>query len=341
MTFHLPLLSAVLLSCGSLGHACDLCAISSANSAKGEAISGFSFTLSEQFIPYRTEYIEGEEVKIDYGSKGPDYLDKSITHLVPTWNFSDRFGVSLNVPLIYEHYRRFNVLFTESPPAQVTEKGDEFGLGDVSLIGRATVFRRAEMEWGVSVTVLAGVKFPTGDTSFLKDEAEQALGYNRFFGFSPSHAHNIVTSGVHLSDLTLGSGSFDGIFGLQTSARWERWFLNVLAQYYLRTEGESTYHYGNEVMVNGGPGAYLLLAKRYTLALQAYAGYESRARDELFGTKAPNTGMSAWYLGPQVTFTWGLHFSAQAAVDLPLWITNNGWQNVPDYRIHGSLTWRF
>ena len=120
MTFHMPLLSAVLLSCGSLGHACDLCAISSASSAKGEAISGFSFTLSQQFIPYRTEYIEGEEVKVDYGSKGPDYLDKSITHLVPTWNFSDRFGVSLNVPLIYERYRRFNVLFTESPPTQVT-----------------------------------------------------------------------------------------------------------------------------------------------------------------------------------------------------------------------------
>jgi hypothetical protein len=335
------LLSAVMTGLASPAYACDLCAISSANSAKGETLSGFSFTLSEQFIPYRTEYIEGEEVKIDYGSKGPDYLDKSITHLVPTWNFSDRFGVSLNVPLIHESYRRYNILFDEFPPKQVTEKGNEFGLGDISLIGRVTVFRRTEMEWGVSVTALGGVKFPTGDTSFLEDEAEQTLAYNKFFGFSPNHAHNIVTSGVHLSDLSLGSGSFDGIFGLQAITRWNRWFLNVLAQYYLRTEGESTYHYGDEVMINGGPGAYLLLAKRHTLSLQAYAGYESRGRDELFGTKAPNTGLSACYLGPQVTFTWGLHFSAQAAVDLPFWITNNGWQNVPHYRIHGGLTWRF
>ena len=36
-------------------------------------------------------------------------------------------------------------------------------------------------------------------------------------------------------------------------------------------------------MVSGGPGYYLLLNKRYTLNLQANAGYESRERDTLFG----------------------------------------------------------
>lgn len=340
MTYRMTLLSAVLLSSGDLGKACDLCAISSASSAQGESVSGFSFTLSQQFIPFRTEYMDGKELD-RMGRSKPDYLDKSITHLVPTWNFSDRFGVSLNIPLVYERYKRQDFLFPISPGSVIKEQGVESGLGDISLIGRATVFRRAEMEWGVSVTALAGVKFPTGDPDFLKTEAERALNYNRYNSFPPNHAHSFAYSGVHLSDLALGSGSYDGIFGLQLSTRWDRWFFNVLAQYYLRTEGESTYEYGEEVMINGGPGAYLLLTKRYTLALQAYAGYESRAKDELFGTKAPNTGMSAWYLGPQVTFTWGLHFAAQAAVDLPLWITNNGFQNVPDYRIHGSLTWRF
>jgi hypothetical protein len=30
-----------------------------------------------------------------------------------------------------------------------------------------------------------------------------------------------------------------------------------------------------------------------------------------------------------------------AGVDVPLRIANNGSQNVPDYRIHGGLSWRF
>ena len=148
-------------------------------------------------------------------------------------------------------------------------------------------------------------------------------------------------SGVHQNHLTLGSGSFDGVFAVTVNARSQRWFLNVLAQYYLRTEGEGTYHYGDEVMVNGGPGFYVLLNKNYTFNLQAYASYESMARDTVFDFRSNSTGMTGWYLGPQVSFTWGSHFSAQAAVDVPLWIYNNGFQNVPDYRIHGGLTWRF
>ena len=74
----------------------------------------------------------------------------------------------------------------------------------------------------------------------------------------------------------------------------------------------------------------------FTLSLQACPGCESRARDELFGTKAPNTGLTTWYLGPQVTFTYALHFAAQTAVDLPLWITKIGCQNLPEYRIEGT-----
>jgi hypothetical protein len=322
---------------------CDLCAISSANSARGESASGFVFTLAEQFIHYDDEYLNGEEFERREGPDTPDWLHKSITHLVPTYNFSERVGVSLNVPIIYEEFKRSTVRFGGNPPVRPeTEEGSEFGLGDMSLVGRVTLFSRSEMEWAVSVNALAGVKFPTGDTERLEDEVDQVGEYNKLVG--PGHFHDVLGvqgSGVHQSHLTLGSGSFDGIFGLSVSARWQRWFLSVLSQYYLRTEGESGYTYGDEIMVNGGPGVYLLLERRYTLSLQAYAGYESMARAELFGEKSNSTGMTAWYLGPQVGFTWGTRFSAVVALDLPLAIENNGFQNVPDYRVHGGLTWRF
>lgn len=50
---------------------------------------------------------------------------------------------------------------------------------------------------------------------------------------------------------------------------------------------------------------------------------------------------TAWYLGPQLGLTLGERFSAVAGVDIPLHITANGLQNVPNYRLHGSLVWRF
>ena len=64
-------------------------------------------------------------------------------------------------------------------------------------------------------------------------------------------------------------------------------------------------------------------------------------RDRVLGLETPFTGMTSWYLGPAFTFTFGEHFSAQASVDVPLRIQNNGVQNVPDYRIRAGLTWRF
>jgi hypothetical protein len=107
------------------------------------------------------------------------------------------------------------------------------------------------------------------------------------------------------------------------------------------TEGESGFKYGDELVVSGGPGISVLLASSCTLSLQANAVYDWMARDELLGRPSNQTGLAAWYLGPLLNFTWGEHFSANAGVDMPLSIDNNGRQSVPDYRIHGGFSWRF
>jgi len=64
-------------------------------------------------------------------------------------------------------------------------------------------------------------------------------------------------------------------------------------------------------------------------------------RDELLGKTSDFTGMTAWYLGPQLGFTFGSRFSAVLGVDLPIHIANNGFQSVPDYRLHASFSCRF
>src|SRR5436190_2119507 len=129
------LLALMLISAGTIS-ACELCAIYSASSARGESSAGFLFTLSEQFVAFRTTQFEGEEVKVARA----DYLDSSITHLVPGYNFSPRFGVGLSLPLVYHSFQRSDLRYSlAGPPVLTTEKADEFGLGDIALIGRWTV----------------------------------------------------------------------------------------------------------------------------------------------------------------------------------------------------------
>ena len=317
--------------------ACELCAIYSTTAARGEAGSGFLFTLSEQYVAMDTPQYESKPYNLNH-----DYVDSLYLHIVPTYNFSSRFGISLNLPYIHRDFKRQDVRFSPGGTIFSEVQGTESGLGDLAAVLRWTVFRKTEMEWGVSVNVLAGVKFPTGNADPIRDEVDQVHLYNELVG--PGHFHDalgVTSSGVHQSMIALGSGSYDGVFGLTTYSRWSRCFFNVQAQYYLRTAGESGYTFGDEVILSGGPGGYLLLNKACTLSLAANVVYDSQARDSLDGRKSNSTGMTVVYAGPQLAFTWGRHFSMQAGVDIPAWIQNNGFQNVPDYRAYGGLTWRF
>jgi hypothetical protein len=209
-------------------------------------------------------------------------------------------------------------------------------LGDVALIGRWTAFQKREMDYDVVVNILGGVKFPTGETERLKDERQQELRYTQLFG--PVHAHSI--GGIHQHDLSPGTGSYDGIFGASANLRWKRLFFFSQFQYYLRTEAID-YEMGDLTIVSGGPGVFLVQNQDVTLSLLANAFYENQLPDQALGQVNNQTGFSAWFMGPQVAFSWGKHFSMNAGVDVPLAIYNRGIQSVPDYRVHGGLNWKF
>ena len=320
-------------------NACDLCAIYNSDSARDGGGTGWVATISESWIPYHTLRFNGEELS----NRGQDWRESSVTHLVPGYNFSPRFAVSLNVPLVYQSFRRSETRYQPAgPPVFHREQGDSLDLGDVSLVGRLNIFRRAEMEYSLSADLLGGVRFPTGDSDRIADEVSQTRIFDRFV--PPGTPHDPLghsASGVHQHDLSPGSGSFDGIFGVTFRARRQRLFCNGQFQYYLRTEGRATFQYGDELMVSGGPGAFVLLTARYTVSLQANVSYDSMARDRLLGRISNRTGSTAWYLGPQVGASVGQQLSLVAGIDLPCHVTNNGVQNTPDYRLHASLAWRF
>jgi hypothetical protein len=290
-------------------------------------------------VPFHTLQFEGQEVS----GPNPDFLDRSITHLVPGYNFSKRFGVSLNVPLVYHSFQRSDIRYAvNGADVFFTERGTESGLGDTALIGRFAVLEFSRMKYGITINVLGGVKLPTGDSERLKDEVEQSQIFAaRLPPGTPHDPLGHSRSFVHQHDLALGSGSFDGITGVTMNSHWQRWFFNSQFQYYWRTEGESSFQYGNELMVSGGPGCYVLLIEKFTLSLQANAAYETFARDRLLGQKSDATEMTGWYVGPQILFASGHHLSARVGADLPVRIENNGRQAVADFRFYASVGWRF
>jgi hypothetical protein len=295
------------VGCAHPGMACDLCSIYAATEAQGGSGRGFFGGVAEQYTYFNAYQVDGKDV----ANIGNQYLNSSISQVFAGYNFNDRIGLQFNLPVIYRSY------------GYMDQRGNNSGIGDVPLIGNLRLFSKETKKFTFNCTALGGVKFPTGDTALLNPSRED---------FAP---------GIGGHDLTLGSGSFDGLVGTGFFARWKRLFLTGAMQYVIRTEGDFDYQFANDWTWLGGPGVYLLLKDEYTLTLQAVVSGESKGQDTINGVPTDDTAITAVYLGPQISFTWSSRLSTQIGADLPVSIVATGQQIVPNYRIRAALTWRF
>jgi hypothetical protein len=302
--------------------ACDLCSVYSAMQARGEIEKGFTLGVAEQFSHYGTLQEEGHEVPNDLDQ----HLASSISQLFAGYNFTDRIGVQVNAPIIYRSFQR-------ADDSGGIERGTESGVGDVSLVANFLAYRKATKKFTLAWTVHGGVKFPTGSSDRLQEEVDELT--------APQPAPGAPESGIHGHDLALGSGSVDGIVGTGVFARRHRLFLSANAQYAIRTKGDFDYRYANDLVWWGGPGVFLALTESYTVALQLNVSGETKGRDTFQGAKAPDTGITSVFLGPQLSVTWGERLSAELGADLPVSIDNTALQSVPDYRVRAAVNWRF
>ncbi|NOS68905.1 MAG: hypothetical protein HOP33_03150 [Verrucomicrobia bacterium] len=310
--------SAVLaVACAPSLLACDICAVYSAAQAHGEIGKGFSAGVAEQFTHFGTLQDSGNEVP----DEANQHLDSSVSQLFVGYNFSERFGVQLNLPVIHRSFKR--------PEGFETDRGTESGIGDVSLIGHYQLIHRERMDRTFTWTVIGGIKLPTGNSDRLKEELDEV------------EVPGAPESGIHGHDLALGSGSVDGIVGTGMFARFGRGFFSANAQYAIRTEGRLDYQYANDFTWAGGPGAFLMFDEEQTLALQFVVSGETKPRDKFQGERAEDTGITAVYLGPQINYTWSDKLSAELGLDLPVSIQNTALQMVPDWRVRAAVTWHF
>lgn len=349
---HLYLLGILLLALPTIGQACDLCGCytpqlealpqADAGAPFGIAPSGPAWTsrlygaVAEQFTHFETVQIDGREVD----NPTDQHLDSSITQLIGGYTINRRISVQVNVPLIYRSFVR--------PEGFAEDSGTESGLGDVSLLARLVLWHvesgagrsvdftdpknprmvTAEPNFTFSGVFIGGVKFPTGGTSRIKEE------------FNEVEVEGAPESGIHGHDLTLGTGSYDVIFGGQLSLRYRSFFFEQDLQFTLRGDGLHQYHFANDLSWSGGPGYYFVRNPNLILGLQAVVSGEHKDVDRFRGDAAEDTGITSISLGPRIVASLG-KVSAEIGVDIPVEIDNTALQVVPDYRISGAVALRF
>ena len=296
---------------------------------------GFYGAIAEQFTYFGTLQVNGDKI----GNPTGQYLASSITQLVAGYDLSSRFALQINTPIIYREFKR--------PEGFDIDRGTVSGLGDVSLLLKTVLFHYAsaarrtfefegknpvavehEPDFTASAVLLSGLKFPTGATSRLKEE------------FHEIEIPGAPVSGIHGHDLTLGTGSYDGIFGEQTSLRYKNLFFETNVQFALRGDGAHQYHFANDLTWSASPGYYLVRRTDTLVGVQFVASGEYKDVDRFRGKKAEDTGITSVFVGPQVVASRG-RWSAEIAVDLPVLLDNTALQIVPDYRLRGGISVQF
>jgi len=318
-----------------VARACDLCGCYTPqlNSMPKEEMSpsGFYAAVAEQFTHFGTVQFDDDEVANPTGQR----LDSSITQFVIGYGINEWFALQFNAPLIYRDFRR--------PEGFGIDEGTESGLGDVSLLTKAVVWHFAsaayrefkiegknpiaiehEPDCTASLIALAGIKFPTGDTSRLKEE------------FHEMEIPGAPASGIHGHDLTLGTGSYDGIFGAQASLRYKNFFAEANGQFTLRGDGAHDYHFANDVTWSAGPGYYLVRKRNTVVGCQCVVSGERKNVDRFQGHAAEDTGVTSVFVGPRIIASHD-QISGEFAAEFPVLMNTTALQVVPDYRLRASF----
>jgi hypothetical protein len=371
MTFSKTLLLLFSALAAGSASACDLCAIYNIADLHGSA-SGVRLGISTQFTHFGTLQQDGSEIGNPKGQR----LDSAITQLLLGYNFTERFGLQLSVPFIYREFRRpegdimrndetagigdvsliANYVFLRHTSEKLNVvwsgfAGVKFPTGSTRRLAEET---REDHHHGAGVPA-AETEHEEAEEGHVHDEHEAdhevAAARRRHLVHAgevhetPSDAASaevgLPESGIHGHDLSLGSGSWDGLIGTSLFVQSRRAFFSGTVQYAIRSEGDYDYRYANDLIWSGGPGIFLVLEEDFTIAIQANCSGEHKPRDRFRGSRSEDTGITAVYLGPEVSATWKDRVSINVGADFPVHIDNTALQIVPDYRLRAAVTVRF
>ncbi len=238
-------------------------------------------------------------------------------------NFAYGFTNDLTIAIRLPHVIRDNI--RETHEDEIEDLGNSSGVGDLSLLTQWRFLQNS----GFEAAVLGGFKAPTGKTNEKNAEGE-----------------------TFDAEFQPGSGSWDGLFGLALTNRYQLWSFDASVLYTVVTEGTQDtdlgdrFNYGFAISYRAfgepphthadgtvethGPGVDLILELNGEWHDKQSEGGEDDA----------NSGGHVLYLAPGVRYT-NDKFSAFTSVGLPIVNDLNGTQAEPDWRLLAGATLGF
>jgi hypothetical protein len=311
------LLAGILASPSS--HACEYCLIGQGISPL-QSQTGAGIRIAERYTLLDRVYAGSD--KLPNPGVREEYWT---TEFSGFYSFSDRLMVLATLP-----YRRTDgdgelVASPSGAPEREDTSGGARAFGDLSLLGRYTLFARHTLDATTLVAGLLGVKLPTGATDRYGNQGEYL------------DAH-----------LQPGTGSTDLLAGVSVNHAMGRTSLsaNLLASLAGKGEtGDLTHRFGNSLNYDL-TGKYRLSpsvtgASANALFVSLGINGEYRKREKLDGVTLPDSGGHTLYLTPGVQYRVAAHWIFEATYQQPLYHDLNELQLGETRKVFGSATYLF
>lgn len=247
------------------------------------------------------------------------------TELSGFYSVSDRLLLLATLPL---RETRGNGELVEGPggdPEREDITGDTRGIGDLSLLGRYTLYSRHTLDATTLLAGVLGIKLPTGSTSRHGDQGE----------FLDAH-------------LQPGTGSTDVLLGISVDHTVGRYAIsaNLLASIAGKGEtGDLSHEFGNSINydITGKYRVSPALTGESPNALFLSLGIngEYRGREKLDGVTVDDSGGHTVYLTPGLQYQLAAHWVFEATYQHAVYHDLKETQLGEDFKVFGAVTYLF
>jgi len=196
------------------------------------------------------------------------YANSSVTEYYATYAMRAKIFIQPRLNLVFEvpfrnNYRAVNDVL----------QADLYGMGDPTILANYRL-----------------INTKTNDSSRVRQRLSIMGGIK-----SPLGEHRAKNHGVLLDpDLQLGTGSFDGLFGLNYYLRWNFFGLNASCNYKVNTQNDAAFKFGDRLNWNLGVFSNFKIKKMKLIPFLGYY-FEHSNSDVMDGEKFDNA-FSVYYL---------------------------------------------
>ena len=251
------------------------------------------------------------------GTKIDDPTNDTETHFTNQLTFLYRVIPNLSAIAIVPIASRHESSLDSNGAVQSLENS---GLADISLLARYNLIASHAFDATQIVSVSAGVKLATGNTS--KRDASGDL----------ADAH-----------LQLGTGSTDLLLGTSVLLGFEDWSLNLNLLGGITGKGANGHQFGNNLnyALTGRYRVYPNDMENPTFFVTLGVLGEWRAHELMDGVEDPNSGGNVAYVAPGVQIYFSPQFSFEASYQAPFVHALNGEQLGESFRVMSGLQYMF